>query len=269
MDESRPEQARFLRSHLLDPLVYSSIWMASAAACLTFAAGKAMGLPFPTHAGTLTFCGILLVYNLDRLRDLDRDRATSPRRSAFIEHYRKQLWGLTVASAVGASLLLLQAPRAVQLIAVGVLLLGFAHRRIKRLAYFKELYLTAAWLAGILGLPANYTTSTTSATGAQHLAYCACVLGPALLANDMAASIRDAEGITKKIGCGVTLQLSRAIALIAVGFGIFAPESVQPLTAVPALTALALLGYRPGETYGFLAVDGALFAGALMALALS
>ncbi len=221
-----------------------------------------MGLPFPTRAGGLVFCGILLVYNLDRLRDLERDRLTSPRRSAFIERCRKLLWILVLFSALGASLLLLNAPWRVQLIAVAVLLLGFAHRRIKRLAYFKELYLSAAWLLGILGLPASY------ATGAQHLSQCAWVLGPALLANDMAASLRDSEGITKRIGCGPTLQWSRVIALLGVGVGVFATESVQPLTAVPALTALALFSYRPGEAYGFLAVDGALFAGALIALAL-
>lgn len=261
--ESTSPASGSLRSQVLDPLVYSSIWMASAAACLAFAAGKAMDLPFSTRAGSLIFCGILLVYNLDRLQDLERDRVTSPRRSAFIAHYRRPLWGLVLFSALGASLLLLQAPRTVQIIAVAVLLLGFAHRRIKRLAYFKELYLSAAWLLGILGLPAHY------AGGAQNLWQCAWILGPALLANDMAASLRDAEGITKKIGCGPALQLSRLIALVGVGFGFFAAESVQPLTAVPTLTALALFGYRPGEAYGFLAIDGALFAGALIALGLS
>ncbi len=262
MHEPRFPDPGSLRSHVLDPLVYSSIWMASAAACLAFAAGKAMELPLPTRAGGLIFCGILLVYNLDRLRDLERDRLTSPRRSEFIARYRRLLWGLVLFSALGASLLLLEAPRTVQLIAVAVLLLGFAHRRIKRFAYFKELYLSAAWLVGILGLPASY------ATGAHHLAQCAWVLGPALLANDMAASIRDSEGISKKIGCAPALQLSRLIALVGVGVGFFAAESVQPLTAVPGLTALALFNYRPGEAYGFLAVDGALFAGALIALAL-
>jgi hypothetical protein len=59
------------------------------------------------------------------------------------------------------------------------------------------------------------------------------------------------------------------IALLGVGVGFFSAESVQPLMAVPALTALALFSYRPGEVYGFLAVDGALFVGALIALVLS
>ena len=96
MHEPRFPDPGSLRSHVLDPLVYSSIWMASAAACLAFAAGKAMELPFPTRAGGLIFCGILLVYNLDRLRDLERDRLTSPRRSAFIARYRRLLWGLVL-----------------------------------------------------------------------------------------------------------------------------------------------------------------------------
>lgn len=234
--------------------------MASAAACLTLAAGRAMELPFPIRSGLLIFCGICLVYNLDRLRDLERDRATSPRRSAFITRHYRGLWALTFSSAFIAALLLLRAPRAVQGIAVAVLLLGFTHRRIKGLAYFKEFYLTVAWLAGILGLPANYHGN------AQHLWQCAFVLGPALLANDMAASIRDKEGLTQTMGSRTTLQVSRAVALLGVGVGLCAVESVQPLTAVPALTALALWGYRPGETYGFLAVDGALFAGGLIAL---
>ena len=39
------------------------------------------------------------------------------------------------------------------------------------------------------------------------------------------------------------------------------------MIAVPAATLLTLLAFRDGERYGFVAVDGALLAGALIAIA--
>ena len=44
---------------------------------------------------------------------------------------------------------------------------------------------------------------------------------------------------------------------------------MRPLAWVPACVALALVGFRPTERYGLVAVDGALLLGGAAALALS
>jgi len=150
MSEQRGPILVTWRRRLIDPLLFSSVWMALAAGALTIAASGAMQIPVSPAAPGLVFFGILLVYNLDRLRDVERDRATSPERSRFIASHRRGLWALTVSSAAGASCILLTAPTRVWIIALGALGLGFGHRRLKQLPYLKESYLTAAWLAGIV-----------------------------------------------------------------------------------------------------------------------
>jgi len=46
-----------------------------------------------------------------------------------------------------------------------------------------------------------------------------------------------------------------------------APAPARPLVAVPLLVLASLIWFRPGERYGLVAVDGALLAGALAAIA--
>ena len=63
---------------LLDAVVFSSLWLALTAAALLVAASGALGATADPRAVGLAFFGTLVIYNLDRLRDLERDRATSP-----------------------------------------------------------------------------------------------------------------------------------------------------------------------------------------------
>ena len=46
--------------------------------------------------------GTFIIYNLDRLRDVDRDRTTSPERTAFVETHRSGLTRAVVLAAIGA-----------------------------------------------------------------------------------------------------------------------------------------------------------------------
>ncbi len=71
-----------LRS-LLDALVFSNLWMTAAAGALIAAASRAMGTTIHPEAVGLAFAGTLVIYNIDRLRDLHRDQRASQDRSAF------------------------------------------------------------------------------------------------------------------------------------------------------------------------------------------
>ena len=247
---------------ILEMLVFSSAWVAAAAGALCAAAALGMGLQPLLPAVAVAVAGTLVVYNVDRLRDLERDRATAPRRSAFVERHYGVLVGICVASlAVAASLVLALGPRAPAVL-VPVLVLGLLHRRLKGIAYAyaKAVYITAAWLAVVVGLAAALGPS------AARVGWVAAILGPALFANAAASSVRDAEAAAERLGPAPVLWTARISALLGVVLGALAPAPVRPLAAVPLLTLAVLLPFRPDERYGLLVVDGALLVGAVLAI---
>jgi len=84
-------------------------------------------------------------------------------------------------------------------------------------------------------------------------------------ANAIASNVRDAEAGAARLGLENALRLAQALALASLLLAAAGPPAVRPLLAVPLLTLLSLLAFRPGERYGLIAVDGALLAGAIVA----
>lgn len=243
----------------LDALAFSSLWIAGAAALLCAATGTAMGVGIVPNALALAFCGTFVVYSVDRLRDLERDRATAPRRSAFVARHDRVLRVATgVAGAASLALAFAAGPEVLWLL-VPVGLLGLWHRRLKRFAAWKALYITTAWVGVVVGLPALQRE-------AQHLAWIAAVVGLSILANAIVSNLRDGEAATSRWGVHVPARLAIASAGLACGLALLAPRPVLPLLAIAFATLLAVVAFRPDESYGLVVVDGALGAGALVAL---
>ena len=139
---------------MLDALVFSSVWVATAAVALSAAAALAMQTQPAATVMALAFCGTLVVYNVDRLRDLARDRETAPARSHFVETHRQALTLVTgLAAAASGALALAAGPRVIALLAP-VLLAGLFHRRLKRFGWWKPFYVSLAWTGVVVGLPA-------------------------------------------------------------------------------------------------------------------
>jgi 4-hydroxybenzoate polyprenyltransferase len=245
----------------LDALMWSSAWVALAALCLTAAASRALGLgPEPATLG-LAFGGTLAVYVIDRVRDLPRDRTTSPERAAFVARHRRGLLvlaGLGGSAAAGAGLTL--DSRALALCAL-VGALGLAHRRLKRWSALKPVYLTFAWTAVPVGLPAAQHP------GAPHVAWVAAITAAVVFANVALSNLRDREALAARLGTQRTLRLVGAILLAGLAAALLGPVAVRPLAALPLAMGAAALGFRPTERYGALVVDGALLVGSLAALA--
>jgi 4-hydroxybenzoate polyprenyltransferase len=244
----------------LAALAFSAVWIAAAAGALAAAASRAMGLEPRAAVLGLVVAGTLAVYELDWLRDLDRDRGTAPRRSAFVERHRRSLGvaaalagvvSLGFAAHLGADAVVVLAP---------ALVLGLVHRRIKHVPYTKAGYLTAAWTLAVVGLPAVVGRRP------AHVAMVTAIVGTSLLANAIAASARDREAGARRLGESVALRLGRLSAGVGVGLALLAPPGLRALGWIPAATLAALLGHRPGEWYGLVVLDGALLAGALLAL---
>jgi len=246
----------------LDALAFSSLWVAAAAGALCAASARAMGLTASAATLGLAVCGTLVVYNVDRLRDLDRDRATTPLRSAWVEAHRPWMVATTGIAMLLAFLLALRAGgRAIALLAP-VLLLGTLHRRLKRFALWKSFYITLAWVAVTVGLPA------VTGPAPRHVGWTTAALFATILANVIVSNVRDGEAVSALLGEGVPLRIARGCAVLGIACALAAPTSVRPVGLVPLATLVALVPFHPGERYGLVTVDGALLFGALGALPL-
>jgi hypothetical protein len=245
----------------LDAALWSSAWLALAAAALTAASARALGAAVSPALLGLAFGGTLAVYVVDRVRDLAHDRATAPARAAFVAGHRRALLALAAGGAAlaGVSAAAL-GPRPLGLAAL-VGALGVAHRRLKRFAPAKPVYLTFAWTAVPVGLPAAADPP------AAHVGWVAAVVGATVLPNVMLSNLRDGEALAGRLGARRTLAIAGAILLAGLAAALAAPAPVRPLAALPLAMGAAAAAFRPSERYGALAVDGALLLGALAALA--
>ena len=248
---------------LLDALVFSNLWMATAAGALVAAASRAMGTDIRPEAVGLAFAGTLVVYNIDRLRDLHRDQHASRDRSAFVAEHKSQLSVLTGAAAVASLYFGARVGMLATLMLLPVLGVGLFHRRLKRFENAKILYIAVSWVCVGFGLPAVL------ATGVQDLFWAASILTATMLANVIAFNVREEEAHIERVRRPGTLQVARVCAGIGVLLGALAPSPSGALVAIPLATLLALAGYRPTERFGLFFVDGALLVGSLSAIALT
>lgn len=247
----------------LDALAFSSLLVSSSAAALVAAASAAMGVPLSWTVIGLVFGGTLAVYNVDRLRDLERDRITAPLRTRFIATHRNAIGILTTEATLLAVIFAFTDGRRAALLAGVVLALGLAHRRLKGIAFAKPFYVTAAWLAIVVGMPWIVEPAS------RHGGWVALVLGANLLANAIASDVRDGEAGALRFGPRGALRLACLTATIGVLTATVGPRPVRPLAAVALTTLVALLGFRRDERYGLIVVDGALLVGAVASLLLS
>jgi 4-hydroxybenzoate polyprenyltransferase len=229
-----------------------------AAACgWTLQPGAASGRLAP--ALVLALCGTLVVYNVDRLRDLDQDRLTAPGRSAFVHRHEGALTALCVASAGACLPLALMLPVAAWWACGLALSLGLFHRRLKgRHPVAAVLYVTLAWLAVVVGIPAAALSAPPLAVAAALSA-----LGPAIAANLVASELR---GHPPDEAARQRLRVGQLLALAGCLGPLLHPAS-RPLLAIPLCAWASLRGFRNSERYALLALDGALLAGALTTLA--
>ena len=139
---------------LLDAVVFSNLWMAAAAGALVAAASRGMGTAIRPEAVGLACAGTLLVYNIDRLRDLHRDQHASRDRSAFVTEHEGRLIGLCGAAAAASLFFGARAGWLAALMLLPVLGVGLFHRRLKRFENAKIVYIAASWTCVGFGLPA-------------------------------------------------------------------------------------------------------------------
>jgi len=249
-----------------DSLVFSGVWAASVAAILVCAASLALGVSPRWDVVTLAFAGTLVVYPLDRLRDLERDRGRAPLRSAFVERYRRSLRGLVLLSGVASLVLAWRFSTAIWLLCGTVLVAGMLHRRLKRIGRGKTVYVSLAWTIVVVGLPALAQRQLPP----TRVIWVAVVIFAAVFSNLVTSNLAVKGGASPSSG-EWRYARGRRLALTSAAFGttlaLFGPTPA--LSAVPCAQALALLCRRDGERYGQGVIDGALLVGGLVTCGLS
>jgi len=248
----------------MDALVFSGLWVGMIAAGLARATAGAIPGAVAGWTPLLAASGAVVVYCVDRLRDVDRDRSTRPHRSAFIEHHRPKLLALTgLAAALAAWGVLRSGLRAFWLCAT-VFALGLLHRRLKRVSAVKWAYVTGSWVAITVGLPVLAEGADPSALAPALIAWPIAVLGATIGGNLVASDLR--PGIDP-FPSARGLWLARGLVGVGVACGALAPMPVRSLVWIPIAELICLARFRRDERYGLFFVDGALLAGALLALA--
>lgn len=251
----------------LDAFAFSSALVACAAAALVAAASHALGFAAQPAVLALAFCGTVVVYCVDRLRDLARDAHTSPRRTAFVaanQHALRAFAALAMGGALGAGVLVSVRATAV---AGAVAAFGLAHRRLKHWPWGKPFYVSGSWTAVAVGLPAA-EASARAPIDRTRVAAVALLIGACVHANVILSNLRDAEGLAARIGRRRACAVAAVLCIAAGAFALAVGPELRPLVALPLAMGAAVAAFRPGERYGALAADGALLAGALVALAL-
>jgi len=249
----------------LDAFAFSSALVACAAALLAAAASRALGFAPAPLVVALAFCGTVAIYCVDRVRDLARDAGSSPLRSAFVAQHRRALLAAGALAACGALTAGAIAGVRVLAVAAAVAAFGLFHRRLKHFAWAKPAYLTGSWTAVAVALPAA-AASESAAPGLARLVLVAAVVSGAVQANVILSNLRDAEGLAARFGARRARRVAGAFCAGALALALAGPRELHALAALPLAMGAAVAAFRPGERYGALIADGALLAGAALAL---
>jgi len=251
----------------LDAAAFSGAIAASVAGAITWAVSLALVIPPRISTIGLAICGTSVVYSVDRLRDLERDRHTAPLRSYFVDRYQAPLRVFAALCALASTVLAWQLGPPVWILCSIVLIVGLFHRRLKVNRSFKRIYVSLAWSAIVVGLP---VLSSSPAVAGDRVAWVLAIVGCGFLSNLFASNMdwRSLEPPARRnlFAISTALAPSTVLALIGIGFAFFAPGPIGALGLVPAVELIAVSGFRPGERYGPIVVDGALTLGAATAI---
>src|SRR5262249_14449212 len=165
-------------------------------------------------------------------------------RASFVTRHRRFMLALggCGAALAGAAALSL-GPRPLALAGV-VAALGLLHRRLKRFAAAKPVYLTFAWTAVPVGLPAA------AASFPPGVAWVAVVVGASVLSNVILSNLRDREALAARYGARRARRVAGLCALASLAAALLGPRAVHPLAALGLAMGAAVVGFPPTERAG-------------------
>jgi hypothetical protein len=206
------------------------------AVALLHASGGSMGfVPGPSLTAVVGL-GTMAVYGFDRWAVHRRERP---------------IWALP---ALGATVLGLGLPMPAITILGAVCALALVHARLRELPWAKPLYISAAWLGVVVGVPWVLGDRASPPGVALPIAL-------AIVANVLACDAVDREAEAARLGPERVWWTARAVALAGVLVGWPGPG-----TWIPAALFVSLSRRPRSRDQAELLLDGALLVGALVAL---
>lgn len=273
-------------------LVFSNLFIAAAAALVTWDSYARLGRPGPPGPEVwLVFFATLVVYELDRLLGAsEEDRVDASARHLWLRGHRRALWALTGAAAAGVAACLPFLPIRVTavLVVLGALSLAYVApvvrrggrwHRLKDLAGLKAFLIAAVWAAATVLLPAfsrGAALLPTAWVTAERFLFVLAICLPfdvRDLARDRAAGIRTlpvALGVPATRAFGVALLVGYT-GIVVAHYGVSASSPAFALVPTAALAlglVVAMDEHRP-DTYYEVFVDGTLIVQGLLLLALA
>ena len=127
-------------------LVYSNIYLAFGASCLTYVVIKLFGYPFDSMPMLILFLTTFFIYNLNRITDLDEDNINCPERVKFVNIY-KYLLPLSIVGYIFALALALHHNFMTFLMSLIPFILGFMYSvfRLKKIFLLKDVIVALGW----------------------------------------------------------------------------------------------------------------------------
>ena len=202
----------------------------------------------------LIFCGTLVIYNLDHLKDINSDKNTNPKRVNFIKDNTRLIYLITGLSMLLSLLAVYHLGIRILPIIVLPFLLGLIHRIIKNSPLFSALYITLSWLMITLYLPAFLTDNP------KNIITLSIIVAIFLFCNAYASSIRKKHYAEKYARYLLYLSLLNIVIILILR------GSYIGILPASFFTTLALTNYMDDENYEVIFFDGLQLSGTVISI---
>ncbi len=202
----------------------------------------------------LIFCGTLVIYNLDHLKDINSDKATNPKRVNFIINNKRLIYLITgISMILSVSAVYYFGIKLIPIIALPFLL-GIVHRIIKNSPLFSAVYITLSWLMITVFLPAYLTDKP------KEIIILSIIAGIFLFCNAYASSIRQKFYAKKYVRYLLYLSLLNLLIILVLR------GSYIGILPASIFTTMALSNYMDDENYEVILLDGMQLLGTIISI---
>ena len=202
----------------------------------------------------LIFCGTLVIYNLDHLKDIESDKTTNPKRVKFISGNKFLIYSIIgISFALSVSAVYFLGTHLVPLIILPFLF-GLFHRIIKNSPAFSAVYITLSWLMITVYLPAYLTGKP------GKIIFLSIIIGILLFFNAYTSSLRQKYYAPQYVRYMMYLSLPILLLLIIIR------GNYLGLIPLSFFTTMALTNYIEDENYESIFLDGLQLSGAVLSI---